>query len=851
MEGRLTVVSSRSVLMCLLLMALAGSARAQQAVYPSARHGGNYLHNYYIPPAPSSTPWAPCWSPDGRWVAAAMHGSIWRVDHRTGRAEELTYNDKYHSSPDWSPDGKWIVYTADDGGTTIQLEVLNLETGRSHPLTDDRFVYADPVFSPDGTHLAYVSTSPNGYFNVYVRAIRDGRWVGPEVAVSRDNSFGRDRLYFGPWDMHIQPAWMPGGKELLLVSNRNVPLGSGDVWRVPVEAGGMDRGRVILSEQTLYRTRPDVSPDGKRFVYSSSGGAADIYNHLYVLPTEGGWPYKLTFGDRDDFHPRWSPDGEWIAYISNEGGLPQLWLLETYGGKRRQVEIAERVWRRPMGKLLVRVLDAETGKTTPSRIYGLAPDGKFYAPPNAYSRISQENHRHLFHATGEFRVEVPPGEMTLEAVKGFEYWPASQNVEVKAGQVTEVVLRLSRMAGFRARGWYSGSTHVHMNYGGNLNNTLENLILMSRAEDQAVVNHLVANKDNRILDWQYFVPGGGEHPVSRNDPDLIVIVGEEYRPPFYGHVYFIGLRSHLISPFTTGYEGTAIESLYPSNTDMFRKALAQGATVGYVHPFSGDADPLEANLGVAKGLPVDAALGVIHGLEWSRANRAGLRVWHHLLNNDLPVAPVGGEDAISDLHRARLVGSVRTYAFLGEGFSAEAWIEALRQGKTFFSSGPLLEFQIEDRIPGGSVRLRAGGGSVRVKARMWSIVPLSRVVIYRNGQVWRELPLAEDGRSASLEEEVEIVESGWFSLTAEGDAAPVIDSNYPQAATNAIRVYVGDQKIRSRASAAYFIRWIDRLQGMAESWFGWRSRREKDRVFAQFEEARDVYRRLAAETEGP
>ena len=50
---------------------------------------------------------------------------------------------------------------------------------------------------------------------------------------------------------------------------------------------------------------------------------------------------------------------------------------------------------------------------------------------------------------------------------------------------------------------------MHMNYGGNLHNTLENLMLMSDAEDQDVVNELIANKDNRILDYQFFVPGGG------------------------------------------------------------------------------------------------------------------------------------------------------------------------------------------------------------------------------------------------------------------------------------------------------------------------------------------------------
>ena len=132
-----------------------------------------------------------------------------------------------------------------------------------------------------------------------------------------------------------------------------------------------------------------------------------------------------------------------------------------------------------------------------------------------------------------------------------------------------------------------------MNYGGNFRNTLENLMFMSRAEDQDILNELVANKDNRILDWMYFEPGGGAHSISKTDPKMLVLVGEEYRPPFYGHVFYLGLKENLISPFTTGYEGTGIESLYPSNTDMFRKAKAQGAVTGYVHPHSGDSDPLE------------------------------------------------------------------------------------------------------------------------------------------------------------------------------------------------------------------------------------------------------------------
>ena len=61
---------------------------------------------------------------------------------------------------------------------------------------------------------------------------------------------------------------------------------------MPAVENGIAEARPILTEQTLFRARPDVSIDGKRFIYSSTSGAADQFNHLYVLPVEGGAPYK-------------------------------------------------------------------------------------------------------------------------------------------------------------------------------------------------------------------------------------------------------------------------------------------------------------------------------------------------------------------------------------------------------------------------------------------------------------------------------------------------------------------------------------------------------------------------------
>ncbi|MCP5117530.1 MAG: hypothetical protein GY953_42450, partial [bacterium] len=279
---------------------------------------------------------------------------------------------------------------------------------------DDEHLYLDPAFSPDGSRVAYVSTQPNGYFNIYMRPIRNGAWAGPAVALTKDNRFRNSRLYFGAWDMHMQPAWTPDGKDILFLSNREVPLGSGNIWKMPAVKDGILDARSLLNEQTLYRARPNVSIDGKRFVYASTGGAADQFNHLYVLPTDGGTHYKMTFGFHDNFHPRFSPDGEQIAMISNEGGLPHPVLMETYGGKKRRPEVTPRRWKRPVATVRIVVTD-ESGRSTPARIQLVASDGKSYAPPDAYSRIGMYG-QHFFHTTGASTMKVPAGKLKLTVV---------------------------------------------------------------------------------------------------------------------------------------------------------------------------------------------------------------------------------------------------------------------------------------------------------------------------------------------------------------------------------------------------------------------------------------------------
>jgi Tol biopolymer transport system component len=790
------------------------------------------MYSYYVPQS-ASTPWRPAWSPDGKELAFAMSGSIWKIRLGETTAYELTANRTYDSSPAWSPDGRWILYTAEDG-QGVNLALLNVATRESTLLTRGAGIHADPAFSPDGKRAVYVKNEPRGAFHIYAMPFADGR-AGAPVRLTEENSFGRARLYFSANDDHISPAWSPDGKELMLVSNRGIPLGSGAIWRAPAEPGAMSKAKMVLREETLYRTQPQWSPDGKRIVYSSHRG--NQYNNLYVLPSNGGEPYQMTFGDWDHFDPRWSPDGEWIAYISNRTGLSELRLLKTYGGEDRKVEINRRAYARPMGAIAVTVNGA-------ARFYVTASDGKTYTPETSYQRVSGRSAlRDFFHAEGRFVIDAPPGEVSIEAARGIEYEPAAVKATVRAGAVTSVNIEMKRAADMKARGWWSASDHIHMNYAGNLHNTPENLMMMARAEALDVVADKVANKDHRIFDHQQFTGG----PDARAGAGHLLKFDQEYRPPFYGHINCINLTRHLLSPFTTGYEGSAIESLYPSNTDVFRIARSQGGSCGYVHPWS--TNPEKSGYSVARGFPVDLALGAFDYLEvhTSAAHFTHTaEVWHRALNCGFRVTASGGEDSILSLHATPIMGSSRVYAYLGGKLEWPRWVEAVKNGRTFVTNGPLLNLEVDGKIPGDVIHLPAEGGSVRVEANVESIAPLEKMELFFNGKPVETVAL--NGKRGALSKRIAIPASGWLTLRASHSKPQhPIDDSYVVGETSAIYVYKGNEPIRSRADAEYFVRWIDDITKQAEAHEGFRSTAEREHVLGQFREARRIMAQRAAE----
>jgi serine/threonine-protein kinase len=283
-----------------------------------------------------------------------------------------------------------FVYAAGKGLTqTWSVEWLD-STGKTAPLLQARGVYAGVRFSPDGRRLAFQ---------------RDGR----DIYVY---DFERDtttRLTFT--GNAVTPVWAPDGRH---IAYRSVSNGSVLLWIRSDGAG---------EPQRLFETREtaipwSISPDGRHLAYMATG--TDPGFDIWTLPLDlsdpdrpkAGAPEPFLRDPGNEYVPRFSPDGRWIAYRSNESGNDEVyvrpfgpaassgsggkWQISTGGGNYPiwSNNGRELFYESPENRIMVAAYSVEGGTFIPSRpqlwsekrlfLVGganmdLAPDGQRFA----------------------------------------------------------------------------------------------------------------------------------------------------------------------------------------------------------------------------------------------------------------------------------------------------------------------------------------------------------------------------------------------------------------------------------------------------------------------------------------
>jgi Tol biopolymer transport system component len=810
-----------------------------------------YYREMYLPQL-TMGPSSAAWSSDSRSLVYSMSGTLWRQAVDSGIAEQLTSGPGYDYQPDCSPDGRWVAYVK-YRQDAMELWVLDLEKRQSHQITSGGAVNVEPRFSPDGKRLAFVSTSYNRRFHIFVGDFDGGELSGVRrlTGESRNNL---PRFYYSEFDHEISPAWSPDGTDLIFVSNRGHIYGTGGFWRMKAEPGAEQRE--IHYEETAWKARPDFAPDGKRIVYASYLGGQ--WHQLWVMPSDGGDPFPVSYGDFDNTNPRWSPDGTRIAFISNRGGNTSLWIQEMPGGAQRPVLARDRHYLKAMGHLSITILDS-SGRPASARVSVMGEDGRAYAPDDAWMhaednfvRSESEFESHYFHSSGKSELTVPQGRIQVEVTKGFEYHVA--RADAICSPRANVVIRLKPLQIPRdpSSKWASADLHVHMNYGGTYRNTPKDLVAQQSAENLFLVENLVVNKEQRIPDIAYFQTA--PDPVST--PNHWLLHGQEFHTSYWGHLGLLNLTQNFLLPDYAAYSNTAASSLFPTNAVVADLAHRQRALVGYAHPFDIDEDPVTdatlthgEKLDEALELPVDVALGKVDYLEVMgfSDHRMTASVWYRLLNCGFRLPAAAGSDAMANYASLRgPVGLTRVYASIPTSSTGTAsWFHSLREGRTFATNGPLLGFTLGGKAVGEELRLPTGANKVEFTSRLRSFVPVDHFEVVCNGRVVRDLKPGGGRQNGDVKDTITISQSGWCLLRASSAQPehPVLD-DYVYATTSPIYVTVEGSAPKPADDAAFFIAWIDRLVDAANANHNWNTASEKASVLQTLEQARQVYARL-------
>ena len=768
------------------------------------RYGHSDREERHMLPSVSSGPLNPAWSPDGRWIAFSMRGDIWKIPAEGGEAVAITAGPAYHFEPAWSPDGARVAFAFQSTGN-LEIGIVSANGGPVETVSSHARVDIQPAFSRDGKSLLFVSARAGGF-----------RIFRHDFATKTDTALTNG----------IQPAVSPDGKLLAYEQSglRVLDLVSGE-------------SRVVRDEETEYRMEPSWTPDGQNILYVTEDEGS---NDIRIIAATGGEPIELTFdAGRHEMSPAVSPDGRKFAFVQYDAGVPTLYTAAITGGRASawtKVPITARRTLKPAGRVRIRVTGPD-GQPIGARIYIDASDGRHYTPEGLFHRSMMVFDRHYFHMTGEVEVEVPAGRTTIEAIRGWQFVPKSVTVEVPAGGVQTATIRLDRLMDLPSRGWYSGDSHVHDLHQG-VGLTHEAFFRQLVAEDLNVTHALIHMDGTRLMGrWADLT--GKPHPLSTSTH--ILQYGQEFRGGL-GHIGMVGTREFIL-PFVAGAGSTAYGQ--PSLENIYLEgARAQGGIAGFMHPYQSAPRTPQAAAGTLIALDLALGLGDFYdvGALWSD-ELASADFYYKLINAGFRIAATGGTDQFSDVFLDPPPGSDRTFAHLSGPLTHQNWIDAIKRGRTFFSTGPLLFLTVDDREPGEEINAPATGPTMmRVKADVTSIAPVETLEILVNGDIVQTVR-ATDPLRVNFDGQIDVPQGGWVAARTTGPKSKYLGDDYAFAQTSPVYVVRGGRRFVKAADVKFLADTMDAIWARVER-ARWRSDAERDAFRTAVEKAKAYYVRL-------
>jgi Tol biopolymer transport system component len=198
----------------------------------------------------------------------------------------------------------------------------------------------NPALSPDGTRVALSRSTDRGARNIWIYDLLRGT---------------SSRLTFDP-GVHTAPIWSPDGTRIVFGSTRQ---GAVNLYQKSATGSGAEEP-LLVNDQHKYAS--DWSADGRFVAYDTVNPKSD--SDLWILPMTGERkPIPFLRTPADETHARFSPDGRWLAYMSNESGKWEVYVQPfPASGGRWQVSRRGGVlpqWRRDGKELFYIGLDQQ------------------------------------------------------------------------------------------------------------------------------------------------------------------------------------------------------------------------------------------------------------------------------------------------------------------------------------------------------------------------------------------------------------------------------------------------------------------------------------------------------------